>query len=111
MNTNKEFLSGTLKTIILAMLHENGRMYGYEICQQAKEKTGGAIRLTEGAIYPALHKLEKQGLVHATKEKVNGRMRKYYAINEQQSATVEMQIALLLQFSKQLNQLLNPKKA
>ena len=61
MDTNKEFLSGTLASLILGLLDNHGRMYGYEICQKAKELSAGEIVLTEGAIYPALHRLEKPG--------------------------------------------------
>ncbi|MCH2081624.1 MAG: PadR family transcriptional regulator [Saprospiraceae bacterium] len=109
MNTNKEFLSGTLRTIILALLKENGRMYGYEICQMTKELTKGEVLLTEGAIYPALHKLEKKGLIQSSKEQVNGRTRKYYAITTTEASVVEEQIAALLRFSSHLNHLLNPR--
>ena len=64
MDSNKKFLSGTLKTIVLALLRDNGRMYGYEICQKTKEATNNQINLTEGAIYPTLHRLEKEGLIY-----------------------------------------------
>lgn len=107
MNSNKKFLSGTLKTIVLALLRENGKMYGYEICQLAKVKTQSEILLTEGAIYPTLHSLEKEGLIISTKEKVNGRMRKYYAINVSSIQEVDSQIDLLTQFTGHLRTLLN----
>lgn len=108
MKGNKEFLSGTLATIILALLKEHGRMYGYEICQKTKDLTEEAIQLTEGAIYPALHRLEKKGLILATKEKVNGRVRKYYAIRPNSQLEVDQQIQRLLNFSGHLQKLLNP---
>lgn len=108
MKSSKEFLSGTLSTIILALLKEKGRMYGYEICQLTKQLTNDGIQLTEGAIYPALHKLEKKGLVVVTKEKVNGRMRKYYAINAPSGATVEAQIQSLQEFVQHLQSILKP---
>lgn len=106
-----EFLSGTLSTIILSMLKENGKMYGYEICQLAKSKTDGGITLTEGAIYPSLHKLEKKGAIISTKEKVNGRVRKYYALNKELESDVAFQIEHLDKFLKDLSKLLNLSKA
>ena len=106
MSTNKEFLSGTLTTIILSLLKENGRMYGYEICQKAKLLTNDAIQLTEGAIYPALHRLEQKKLIRSTKEKVNGRMRKYYEINPTSESIVNQQIEGLLGFIQQLQVLI-----
>ncbi len=50
--TNSEFLRGTLKTIILKLLAEYGKMYGYEITQSVKERTQGELILTFGALYP-----------------------------------------------------------
>ena len=47
---SKELLKGTLKTIILKLLSESDRMYGYQITQKVKEVTEGKINLTEGAL-------------------------------------------------------------
>jgi len=107
-NKNKEYLSGTLTTIILALLKENGKMYGYEICSMAKEKTRGSILLTEGAIYPALHKLEKKGILSSTKESYNGRIRKYYQIQKSQIPLVQEKIQSLYSFSTIIQHLLKP---
>ena len=108
MNTSKEFLSGTLNTIILALLKEHGKMYGYEICQQAKVRTNDQIQLTEGAIYPALHKLEKKGIIVSSKARVNGRVRKYYAIEKEQIPVVEAKIKALYDFNLLIQSLINP---
>jgi DNA-binding PadR family transcriptional regulator len=107
MDSNKKFLNGTLNTIVLALLKENGKMYGYEICQKAKTKTDSHILLTEGAIYPTLHRLEKEGLIISSKEQVNGRTRKYYSINVSSLPQVDYQIHLLSQFTGHLRTLLN----
>ncbi|RYE04630.1 MAG: PadR family transcriptional regulator, partial [Sphingobacteriaceae bacterium] len=56
-------LKGTLQTIILKLLENNAEMYGYEITQKVKEITADKIVLTQGALYPALHKLEAEGLL------------------------------------------------
>jgi DNA-binding PadR family transcriptional regulator len=53
-----ELLKGTLQTIVLKLLKDHGKMYGYEITQRVKELSVGRILLTEGALYPAPHKLE-----------------------------------------------------
>ena len=75
---SKELFKGTLKTLVLHLLQEEGRMYGYQITQRVRELSEGELELTEGALYPTLHKLEKAGLIVAEKERVRGRMRKYY---------------------------------
>ena len=107
MDSNKKFLNGTLKTILLALFKENGKMYGYELCQLTKEKTNNNILLTEGAIYPALHRLEKEGLIISSKEQVNGRTRKYYSLNTHSMQEIDSQINLLSQFTGHLRTLLN----
>lgn len=80
---SNEYVRGTLKTIVLNLLAENGRMYGYEITQQVKERTDGDITLTFGALYPVLHKLEQEGELITESEAVDGRLRKYYSLTTQ----------------------------
>lgn len=105
---NKTFLSGTLSTIILSLLKKNGKMYGYEICVEAKTLTDNEIILTEGAIYPALHKLEKKGFISSSKKQVNGRTRKYYAIAKSHSNQVNDEIEKLFAFTNIIQSLLKP---
>ena len=75
---SKELLKGTLQTIILNLLDQQGKMYGYEITQKVKLLTDSRIQLTEGALYPALHKMEAEGLLLTEKVKIGKRTRKYY---------------------------------
>jgi PadR family transcriptional regulator PadR len=69
---------GTLQNIILKLLSSEVEMYGYQLTQRAKELTKGELEMTEGALYPLLHKLENEGLIFAELQNVNGRDRKYY---------------------------------
>jgi len=108
MSKSKSFLSGTLSTIILSLLKRNGKMYGYEICLNAKKESNDLIQLTEGAIYPALHKLEKKKIIVSSKERVNGRVRKYYAINKAQMKVAEEEIKQLMDFTQIIQSLLKP---
>lgn len=105
---HKEFLSGTLNTVILSLLKEHGQMYGYEICQHTKTQTDDLIILTEGAIYPALHKLEKKGLISSTKKQVNGRTRKYYQLQPSKLDIINEKIEMLQLFTSQIQKLLKP---
>ncbi len=75
-----ELIKGTLKTIILKLLSDNDKMYGYEITHKVKELTGGKIQLTEGALYPTLHALEAQGILSTNVVNVGNRIRKYYSV-------------------------------
>ncbi|MEO5643789.1 MAG: PadR family transcriptional regulator [Bacteroidia bacterium] len=79
---SSELIKGTLKTIILKLLSENGKMYGYEITQKVKELTDGKIQLTEGALYPTLHALEDDGILTTNAVNVGNRIRKYYTVTK-----------------------------
>lgn len=108
MNANP-LLKGSLQTIILKLLDDNERMYGYEITQKVKEISAGEIMLTEGALYPALHKLEGEGLLTTTSEIVDGRVRKYYALTEQGGKEVTNKLDEARAFIEQLQNVLNLK--
>jgi PadR family transcriptional regulator, regulatory protein PadR len=74
-------LKGTLPTLILeAVMHEP--THGYRIAQQIKERSRGVLDFREGTLYPALHKLENEGLVESYAEIENGRPRRYYRITK-----------------------------
>ncbi|MPR31968.1 PadR family transcriptional regulator [Salmonirosea aquatica] len=108
-STSNEYVRGTLKTIVLNLLSENGRMYGYEITQQVKERTAGEITLTFGALYPVLHKLEQEGLLLTESEAVDGRMRKYYTLTSQGTATARTKTNDLERFMEAIKLLLSPQ--
>jgi len=107
--SSNPMLKGTLQTIILKLLEDNNRMYGYEITQKVKELTTGEIMLTEGALYPALHKLEADGLLETFTEVVDGRARKYYQLTEQGGKEVTSKLSEAQAFIDQLQLLLNLK--
>ena len=66
MKTN--IYKGSLQTIVMKLLSEKERMYGYEICKSVDQLTQGNLKITEGALYPLLHKLEDQDLYVSTIE-------------------------------------------
>jgi DNA-binding PadR family transcriptional regulator len=93
----------------MKLLEENGRMYGYEITQKVKEITKGDLNITEGALYPALHKLEADGLLDVEVEKVDNRMRKYYKLTEKGTTETVNRLAELEDFIKNMQSIVNPK--
>ena len=60
---NQKLYKGSLQTIILNLLDEKGKLYGYEITKLVKEITKGNLTISEGALYPTLHKLESEGVL------------------------------------------------
>ncbi|MFT4736406.1 MAG: PadR family transcriptional regulator PadR [Cyclobacteriaceae bacterium] len=77
---SKELLKGTLEVIVLQVLSEKGKMYGYELSQVVKERTDGKIHLKDGSLYPALHKLTKDGILTFEEVNIGKRIRKYYKL-------------------------------
>jgi PadR family transcriptional regulator PadR len=109
MAVNNELFKGTLQTIILNLLSENDRMYGYEITQKVKSITQGELLLKEGALYPALHKLEADGLLDTVTEVVGNRVRKYYSLSKSGENEVVNKLQEAKDFISQLQLLLNLK--
>ncbi|MCL9769498.1 PadR family transcriptional regulator [Flavobacterium sp. HXWNR69] len=106
---NSQLYKGSLNTIIMKLLEEQGRMYGYEITQKVKEITKGELNITEGALYPALHKLEAEGLLDVEVERVDNRLRKYYKLTEKGTTETVNRLAELEEFIKNMQTIVNPK--
>ena len=104
---SSELIKGTLKTIVLNLLKDNEKMYGYEITQKVKELTDSKIQITEGALYPTLHALEKQGDVTVEKVYIGKRVRKYYILTDQGVTTVADRVNELSDFMKTMRFLLD----
>ncbi len=106
---SSELIKGTLKTIVLKLLRDHGKMYGYEITQRVKELTGEKIQLTEGALYPTLHALEQEGLLKTEVEYIGKRMRKYYSLSPVGTSKSKERISELTDFINTLTSLLDLK--
>jgi PadR family transcriptional regulator, regulatory protein PadR len=74
-----ELLKGHLDGLLLAVL-DAGPLHGYAVIQALRAGSGGAFDLPTGTVYPALHRLERAGLVHASWSIVGGRRRRTYQL-------------------------------
>lgn len=74
-----EALKGHLDGLLLATL-EGGPRHGYAIKEALREATGGQFDLPTGTIYPALHRLERAGMITGTWSVTSGRRRRTYAL-------------------------------
>jgi PadR family transcriptional regulator PadR len=106
--SNQQLIKGSLSTIILKLLKEQNEMYGYEITQKVKLLTDGEIKITEGALYPALHKLEADGLLTTESRIVDNRVRKYYSLTKKGTTEIATKLADLENFFSNLQKVLNP---
>lgn len=95
---SSELIKGTLKTIVLNLLKENGKMYGYEITQRVKDLTSEKIQITEGALYPTLHALVKEGELDIEDVYLGKRVRKYYTLTEKGQNTAVQKVNEFIDF-------------
>jgi DNA-binding PadR family transcriptional regulator len=109
---NKSTLyKGCLEPIVMRLLKDNGRMYGYQITQMVKELTKGELQITEGALYPLLHRLEEQGVLETEMENIGNRIRKYYTLTKAGKKQTSVAMEELQMFIQSLNLIVNPKLA
>lgn len=80
MKIDRELLKGSVSLLLLNLLTREA-MYGYEILQEASRRSANTFEFKEGTLYPALHQLERKGLIKAEwRIGDNGRERKYYSL-------------------------------
>ena len=96
---------GTLPTLILEALR-NEPNHGYRIAQQIKERSRGVLDFKEGTLYPALHKLEGEGLVKSYEGVENGRSRRYYRLTVKGRAALNKDRAEWRELSQAMDALL-----
>ena len=106
--SNSKLYKGSLSTIILKLLGNGEKMYGYEITQKVKSITQGELIITEGALYPALHKLESEGLLKVEVIKVDNRLRKYYKLTGDGKKESVSRLEELLRYIETMQQLVTP---
>lgn len=91
LGMNKSYIKGFLEDIILHFIAQRGESYGYELTRLVEEKTDGIIKLNEGALYPVLHKLENEGLLHSEFKSQGSRPRKYYRLSSKPEAKARLE--------------------
>ncbi|WP_298499166.1 PadR family transcriptional regulator [uncultured Algibacter sp.] len=106
---NTNLYKGSITTIILKLLNEHDKMYGYEITQKVRDITKNELQLTEGALYPALHKLKDQGLLDVEVLYVGNRVRKYYKLTEAGTKETVKKLSELESYIRNMRALVNPK--
>lgn len=82
MRFDRELLKGNTATVVLAILDE-GPLHGYQIAKEMRRRSGDALELGQGVLYPILHRLEDRGLIAGEWEQSTGTpSRKRYALTD-----------------------------
>jgi PadR family transcriptional regulator PadR len=83
-------VKGSLDLLLMGVL-QRGPAHGYAIMASLRERSDGEFDLAEGTIYPALHRLERAGLVASSVDVANGRRRRTYELTARGSKEVAAQ--------------------
>ncbi len=102
-----EALKGHLDMLLLAAL-QNGPAHGYGVIDDLKRRSEGAFELQEGTIYPALHRLERSGMVESEWSIENGRRRRVYVLTRKGRRTLEEKTSAWRSFSHATTRALEP---
>ncbi len=107
MNRRPE-LKGNTDYLLLFIIGQKP-MYGYQIIKELEERTEGYFKYKEGTLYPALHRLEKTGLLKARWENAAGnRQRRYYHLTEKGLAMLQERRSQWLDFLTAMNSIVQP---
>jgi PadR family transcriptional regulator, regulatory protein PadR len=88
MSVRHELIKNSIDSLLLSLLSEQP-MYGYHIIKELEGRSQGYFIFKEGTLYPALHRLEKIGLIEGKWQALpSGQQRKYYHITEKGYATL-----------------------
>ncbi len=104
-----DFYKGSLETLVLQLIEQSGETFGYELTKKAKEYSNGSLEISEGTLYPLLHKLEASGLLESELKPFGNRMRKYYRLTTSGKQVHSKSIEQLKDFMSQLQQFINLK--
>jgi PadR family transcriptional regulator, regulatory protein PadR len=102
-----ETLKGHLDGILLAVL-EPGPRHGYAIMEALRLRSGGQLDLPTGTLYPALHRLERAGLVQARWSADSGRRRRVYQLTAAGRRALDTERSSWRDFSAAVTSLLQP---
>lgn len=108
MAKRRDLLTGSSNSLLLCLL-EQQPMYGYQIVKELEARSQGYFRFKEGTLYPALHRLEKSGLIAGNWQMLsNGRQRRYYHITDKGLAKLAQEKTQWQDFLKAVRLILQP---
>ena len=104
-----DFYKGSLEALILQLIEQEGETYGYALTQKAKEMSNGKLKITEGTLYPLLHKLEEADILESELKPYGNRTRKYYRLTIKGKKEQKKSLELLRSFIGQMQIFLDLK--
>ena len=111
MAQKRELMKGNIDYLLLSLIGEQP-MYGYQIIKELEERSEGYFKFKEGTLYPALHRLERDGLIQGKWQMLlGGRQRRYYHITEKGRYTLVEKRNQWRDFLAAMNLIIKPASA
>jgi PadR family transcriptional regulator PadR len=101
-------LRGHLDLLLLSALRDAGPAHGYALITALRERSLGTFDLAEGTVYPALHRLERDGLVSSEWEEGAPRRRRVYRLTREGAAELDVKRGQWHVFARGMQALLGP---
>jgi PadR family transcriptional regulator PadR len=110
MKYGRELLKGSTDHLLLSLL-EQEPMYGYQLIKEIGKRSGGYFQFKESTLYPALHRLEREGLIRGKWQRLpSGLERRYYYLTESGRRVLNAKRDEWLGFSAAVNLVIEPVK-
>lgn len=105
----RELLKGSTETLLLSLLAQDP-MYGYQLVKEMHRRSSGYFQFKEGTLYPALHRLARDGLVEGRwQESPSGQSRRYYYITPKGHARLVSMLREWRLFASAVNLVAQPE--
>ena len=108
---DSDLLRGNTDSLLLFLINQSGDTYGYRLIKEIEERSQGYFRFREGTVYPALRKLESDGLIHGEWKKLpNGQERRYYTMTDAGRALLAKKLDMWQSFASAMALILKPSE-
>jgi len=107
---SRELLRGNTDSLLLFLIAQQGRIHGYQLIKEARRRSDGYFQFREGTVYPALHKLEADGLVEGQwQAQATGQQRRYYRITAKGKEALDRRLSMWFSFARAMQLVINPQ--
>ena len=111
MAQRRELMKGNADSLLLCLIGQQP-MYGYQIIKELGRRSQGYFKFKEGTLYPALHRMQKAGLILGKWQTLpSGRQRKYYYITDKGHRLLVVKKSQWQDFLTAMNLIIQPMSA
>ena len=109
MEPRRDLFKSSSNSLLLCLLEQQS-MYGYQVVKELEARSQGYFKFKEGTLYPALHRLEKSGLITGKWQMLpNGRQRRYYHITAKGQSKLALEKTQWQDFFTAVSLILQPE--